>query len=218
MTLLTLSQLHQRYEELYSQHQRGQLTYDQFVEGAHQLQAQDPEGNWWTIDPISGSYSTFRNGQWVAAQPPQEPAEGTRQVDLSTSPEIPRPLRGAMKYLSSPLAVGLMSFGSAAFWLLYTSLRSGQEGFDFITPLVIGGLPLILRYFQASADRYLRSIFSLTEKVPRTMRIGAAFGLPVVMGLLFSATSDAGYGGLRLSIILSIIGSYALTRRRRMVA
>jgi len=215
MTSLTLHQLHQRYQELYAKQSQGQFTYEQFIEGAHKLQAQDAAGKWWTIDPTNGSYMTHQNGQWVAAEPSQEvTSRPISQVDLTTSPDIPKPLRGSMGCLSSPLAVGLMSFGAAAFWLIYTSLRSGQEGFDLITPLTIGVLPLLLRFFRTPMNKLLAPVFTLTAKVPRSMRTGAAFGLPVVMGLLFSATSTAGYGGLRLSVILSVIGSYALTRRR----
>lgn len=213
MTSLTLSQLHQRYEELYAQHQRGQLTYDQFIESAHQLQAQDAVGNWWTIDPVSGSYSTYKDGQWMTAQPPQQPGERPRQVDLSTSAEIPRPLRGAMRYLSSPLAVGLMSFGAAGFWYIYTSLSPSSEGSDLLTPLTIGGLPLLLRFFQGPMDRLLAPLFQLTNRVPRTMRTGAAFGLPMVLGLFFSVMGRGGYSGLQMSVVLSVLGSYALTRR-----
>jgi hypothetical protein len=215
MSPLSLHQLHQRYQEYYTRHTQGQLSYEQFVKEAHKLQALDPQGNWWTIDPTRGEYLIHRHGQWVASAPPQlEPTGGPTRADLSPSPDIPRPWRGLMRYVSSPLAVGLMSFGAAAFWFLYTSLRSGQEGFDFITPLVIGGLPLVLRVLPGSADRFLAPIFSLTDKIPRPMRTGAAFGLPMVMGLLFAATGSAGYGGLRLSVILSVLGSYALTRRR----
>ena len=44
---------------------------------------------------------------------------------------------------------------AAVLWFLYGSVRSGREGFDLITPLLMIGIPIILVWFREDIDRML---------------------------------------------------------------
>lgn len=115
--------------------------------------------------------------------------------------------------MTSPLAVGLMSFGSAGFWLIYSNIRAGQEIWDLYTPLLIAGVPLLLRIFQEKIDEFLKPVYEATTQFPYAMRTGAAFALPFVIGLVTSTMNSSGYGALRFTILTGTLGGYILTRK-----
>ncbi len=43
----------------------------------------------------------------------------------------------------------------AILWFLYGGIRSGHEGFDFITPLLMIGIPVVLVWFRTDFDQIL---------------------------------------------------------------
>ncbi|HKZ54535.1 MAG TPA: hypothetical protein VJ123_03570 [Anaerolineales bacterium] len=201
-----IAQLSHQYQQLRAQLDRRQISPEHFYQAVSQLQAMDEQGVWWTVDPSSGAFLKYVGDQWVMAGP--APA-------ASRPLPVPRatPARGGSCCLTSPLMVGLMSFGAAGLWLVYSSLRASEEGFDLLTPLLIGGLPLAMRLLQRPIDRLLSPLFSALNVFPRPLLTGAAFSLPLVCGLLSSAQSDSGYGALRLTALFGVIGGYLLTRR-----
>jgi hypothetical protein len=105
-----------------------------------------------------------------------------------------------------------MSFGAAGLWFFWTSIRavSGRERPDIVTPLLIGGLPFLLRLFQKRLDKLLGPLYAAVGSVPRSFRVGAALALPVVMGLM---TSGGGVGAVQRATFISVISGYVLTRR-----
>ena len=106
----------------------------------------------------------------------------------------------------------LLSFGAAVVWFAYTSLSPSSEGYDFLTPAVIAGTPLALRFLQKPLDKLLGPLYKLLSALPRPLLVGAALAVPVVLGGIFTR-SVGGYGGLRRSAFVSVIMGYILTRR-----
>lgn len=224
MEPLSLSGLYQRYTHLRAQLDSGTISHRQFVDRVHELQAQDGAGRWWTIDPRTGRYLTYSANGWVEASPPgsqpdvaaasreRQAAEQSRTRGRQPAADQPEASSGRWGCLSSPLATGLMSFGAAGLWFLWTSIRAvgGPEALDLVTPLLIGGLPFLLRLFQKRLDKLLGPLYAAVGSVPRSFRVGAALALPVVMGLL---ASGGGVGAVQRATFISVISGYVLTRR-----
>lgn len=199
-------QLENQYQALKKRHQSGEISQEEFISGVHQLRIQDSQGTWWTIQPETGSFLKYLNGSWVPGTPP------SGQKSISPPPRG-KPTKKGGKFLTSPLAVGLMSFGSAGLWLIYSNIRASDEVWDIITPLIMGGVPFLLRLYQDKIDQALSKVYQVTTRFPFAMRTGAAFALPVVIGLYTSTSNRAGYGALRLTTLVSILGAYILTRK-----
>jgi hypothetical protein len=201
-----------------AQLERGELSRAQFVAWVQQTRAQDPAGNWWTIDPQTGRYLTFRSNQWVPAQPPATPSAATPAQQRPATPSTatsstPAKSSGLRGCLGSPLMVGLLSFGSALVWFAYTSLSPSSEGNDFRTPLIIAGAPLLLRLLQKPLDGILSPLYKLLGKIPRPLLAGAALALPLVIGGLLTDKNGSGFGAVQSSAFFSIVLGYVLTRR-----
>jgi hypothetical protein len=215
MQSLSITQLYQYFNQLRAQYSGGQISHAQFVERAYQLQAQDSAGNWWTIDPNTGRYMTYVGSQWVPGTPREEagpPVERAHQA--GTAPRTATRKSGGLRgCLSSPIMAGLLSFGTAALWFGYTTIRSSYEGLDLVTPLLMGGVPFVLRTFQRPLDRVLAPLYAILRKFPRPMLTGVAFALPFLFGFVFTSSGGAGFGALRRSTIISVITAYVLTRR-----
>ena len=224
MEPLSLSGLYQRYTHLKAQLDSETISNQQFVDRVHQLQAQDGAGRWWTIDPQTGRYLTYSANGWVEAAPPasqpdvalasSEPqaVQQSGRPNPQQAADEPQPSGCQWGCLSSPLATGLMSFGAAGLWFFWTTLRavSGAERLDIVTPLLIGGLPFLLRLFQKRLDKLLGPLYAAVASVPRSFRVGAALALPVVMGLM---ASGGGVGAVQRATFISVISGYVLTRR-----
>jgi hypothetical protein len=217
MQPLTIQQLYEQYGQLRQQLERRQISHAHFINLVQQLRAQDPAGNWWTIDPNSGQYLTYTAGGWTPATPPPAQARPSPAVQRQPARESALPAAkkqsGCQGCLTSPITVGLLSFGSAALWLVYTTIRSSTEGLDLITPLLIGGVPFLLRLLQNQIDRALAPIYKILQAFPRPLLAGAALALPLVMGGVFTRSYGSGFGALRTATIVSVIGGYILTRR-----
>lgn len=219
---LSLTQLYERYVQLGAQLQRGEISHDQFVAQAHQLQAQDATGGWWTIDPLTGSYMTYTAQGWVNATPPpsSSPAQQGPPARVDSAPSQgppsapPRQSSGGLRgCFGSPIMTLLLSVGAALVWFAYTSLSPRSESLDLVTPLVIGGTPFLLRLLQKPLDRLLGPLYKLLNLLPRPLLVGAALAVPLVVGGILTNSEGSGYGGLQRSAFTSVVLSYVLTRR-----
>jgi len=220
MESAAIAQLSQQYQQLRAQLDRRQISPEHFYQSVSQLRSMDEQGAWWTVDPSNGALLKYVADRWVTAGP--APA-ASRPSPVPTA----TPARGGSCCLTSPLMVGLMSFGTAAVWFAYSNLndlialltgnsdaRFQREGFDLLTPLLIAGLPFSLRLLQRPLDGLLSPFLRVLNVIPRPLLTGAALSLPFVFGLVLSTSqNDQGYGDLRLTTLLSVIGGYLLTRR-----
>ncbi len=225
MPPLSLTQLYEQYVELGAQLQRGQITHEQFVARAHQLQAQDPAGQWWTIDPQTGRYLTYTANGWVEGTPAAQPVVAP-SIPAYASPIRPTPATsqreavpaqpkrsGLSGCLSSPLITIAISLGAAGLWYAYSSLSPSSEGNDTRTPLIIALTPILLQLLRRPLDWLLGPLYRILNLLPRPLLIGAAFAVPLVVGGIFTDAGGYGYTGLQRSVVTSVVLSYVLSRR-----
>jgi len=224
MQPLSISQLYERYKQLRSQLERREISHPQFVNLVQQLQAHDQNGKWWTIDPQTGRYLTYAASGWISATPPAarpsspQPKPAAGRGAPRAAPAKAKSGGGLRGCLSSPLVVGILSFGTAGVWLIYTSIRGSREGYDLLTPLVIGGVPFLVRLLQKPLDKLLSPIYKILGIVPRPLLAGAALAAPLVLGVVFAGSASRSFGALQRSIIVSVFLGYVLTRRPPEVA
>lgn len=238
MPPLSLSQLYQSYMQLRSQLENQTLSYQQFVDGVRQLQAQDATGQWWMIDPQTGRYLTYTASGWMEATPAaSQPAAQPTQTPTQTAATTPEPVtlaqraqeqpvtlsqtappsktqpRGRMGCLASSMLTSVLSIGTALVWFAYTSLTPSSESSDLTTPLLIAGTPLLIQALQKPLDKLMNPLYKMLHALPRPLLVGAAFAVPLVLGGILTRSSGYGYQGLRRSIVVSVVSGYILTRR-----
>jgi hypothetical protein len=203
---LTIQQLWQAYQQLRAQLDSGQLSHPQFVAQVQQLQACDSSGTWWMIDAQTGGYLRYDGVQWVPDYP------------RAPMPVAPAPVRAKRRGIGcgniTRFAGLIVPLIIAGFWTLYTAIPGHSEGIDLMTPLIVGGVPAALWFFRKQVDGLLKPFEPLRTKFPRTMLVGAAMALPVVLGIICSSTGGgAGYDSMRFTSLVSILGAHILTRR-----
>lgn len=201
--------LKKRYKELRSQYDDGKLSPDNFLAEVQQLRTQDSSGTWWTVDSKDGSFLRYDGSQWVPAQPPKPPKKPVASKSTFKLPKLPSNLRPLL-----PFAGLIFSTSCGVIWTLYTYIRVGQgEQADCMTPFILGGLPIALWIFRKPIGVFLRPLEPIRSTIPRPVLLGAAFAVPVVLGVLFSTISTIGYGAMRFSAVISILTAYVLTRK-----
>lgn len=196
--------LQKQYQSLRAQLQSGALSEEQFIDGVQKLNTRDSAGDIWAIDAQSGKFIIYTEDGWVYKNPPPV----THQEGTVTDTLIKNP--GCRKTLGV-LALGL-PIVSAFAWFAYSSLAPGSEGWDCITPLIIGGLPFLLMIFQRPLDVLLRPFQGIRRMTPKLVLRGAALALPFVLGIICSQTAGTEYRGLRLTLVVSMLGAYLLLR------
>jgi len=190
------AQLGSRYQGLRRQLQSGQLTPEQFASEVQRLQAQDPAGIWWTIDPSTGGFLRYQGDRWVRAGPPVRPA---------------RPGTGCLSKVA-PVSVVVLPIFSGLIWFVYSSLSPSSESWDCLTPLILTSVPLSLVLFQKPIDLFLSPFAELRRRFPKPLRLGIVLALPVVLGLLCSLVTTSGYGAMRLTSIVGMVGAHVILR------
>jgi hypothetical protein len=138
-----LRQMRTSWQDLQARLSSGQISHEQFVQMASQLQGQDAQGRAWRIDGASGQWMWWDGQAWAPAAPPaaQDVLQG--QVAEPGAPGAggaggPRTLaqllvlliKGIIKGIKRSLALRLMgalAVGGAV-WLAHTFLLIGPNG------------------------------------------------------------------------------------------
>jgi hypothetical protein len=201
--------LKKKYKQLRSQYDDGKLSPDHFLAEVRQLRTQDSSGTWWAVNPKDGSFLRYDGSNWVLAKPLKAPRASTPPELPFKLPELSSSLRPLL-----PFAGLILSTSCGVLWTLYTFIRVGQgEPADCMTPFILGGLPIALWVFRKPIGVYLRPLEPIRRTIPRPVLLGAAFAVPVVLGVLLSTITSYGYGAMRLSAFISILVAYVLSRR-----
>lgn len=204
MSYPNFDELRQQYQELLSQKKSALLNDEQFIAEVQKLTTQDADGAFWAIEPQSGEFMIYTEQGWVFQQPEQNSnAELKIKQTLIKNPGCRRAL--GILALTLPFISGLI-------WFVYSSLAPGSEGWDCLTPLIIIGVPLLLLAFQRPIDSLLKPIQNMRRMAPKLVLRGAALALPFVVGIVCSKTVGTEYQGLRLSLIICMLGAYVLLR------
>lgn len=215
--VLSIHELYNRFQLLLAQYRRGELSQQAFVQAVQEMQAQDAAGNWWMMDPGMGNFLKYDGVNWVPAPAPI--SIPSKQAPQSRAQQTPVKQKGRGCFLSSPIMATLYAVFAAFVWMYYANFTSSAESSyrDWYTPFLMAGLPILLRLVRNPLNKLLRPLDGLYRIVPRVMRIGMAFGLPLFFGILFSLRDSsntlAGFSALRNTTFWSVMGAYFLTRR-----
>lgn len=216
------NQFQQRYQQLRAMREAGQLNPHQFIAEVQKLRWQDSSRVWWTIN-TDGVFLYYDGRQWMPAQPPQvarvlpthAPAAPPRLTSISPQSGTTTRRVSAMKTLGPALAI-IPSIACGALWFLYTFLGvfkyEGIRGIDCITPLIIGGLPVLFWVLKKPIDKLLLPLKPVIQTVPKPLRLGFALAVPIVLGCGSSVVFSSGYLALNVSAFVSVMTAAVLLR------
>jgi hypothetical protein len=232
MTNDPIEQMRTNYRQLATQHQAGQLSWEQFVARVGQLQAKDQYGVPWSIDPRDGSMLRYDGSQWLPDTPPPQsaaqrpsaasPTPGSSVASLEKVAGTPKALRPTMQRLHAraiamPLLALVPSMACGGLWFLYTFLgifkSEGLQGIDFLTPIIVVGVPMVFWFYKKPLDKLLAPLDPIIGSIPTPLRFGIIFGVPMTLSCICSSVDSSGYGALRFSSLVSILIATILTRK-----
>ncbi len=179
----------------------GRISPQQFLAQVQTLRGQDSQGTWWTVEAASGRLLCFDGRQWVLPGPPPPPPTASPAQQKSR--------------ISSGLALAI-SIGTPLFfaflYFCWASIRASVEGLDCLTPLIMGGVPVLFILFHKPLDRLLILIQPLRQRIPRPFLWGVSLALPVALGLIGSSLSYSALGAIRFNMLVGMLVSFVLLR------
>ena len=216
MAVSNFAQMRARYQKLTEQFRAGALSRAQYVSALQALRWQDESGSWWSLRPSDGAFLRYNGVAWVEAVPPLEPNADAPSAELPGGTEQEGSPAGTKSPLRAlvPFAGLIVASSCSVLWGLYTLLRLGQgEPADLLTPVLVMGLTLALWVFQRPLGALIRPVTMLLRPLPRPLLVGAALAFPVLTGLVCSSLTTYGYGAMRWTAVVSMLGAYVLTYR-----
>ena len=165
--------------------------------------------------------------------PAQMVSAGLRPAPVTTSASVPTPAkvlspspmpppgqettngRSPLK-LAAPVLVLIPSLLCGSLWFLYTFIGvfkyEGIRGIDCLTPLIVGGLPVLFWLLKKPLDRLLMPLKPVIQAVPKPLRLGVCLAIPVFLGCGCSMLSPSGYLALSVSALVSVVTAGLLMR------
>jgi hypothetical protein len=213
--------------ELFQQYRgwlkEGRITPEQFQTEMVKLRWADTGGVWWTIDSAKGTFLRYDGARWMPAQPPRAalqpapvPPSRAQSVPLPQK-ESPTLARIRKLVAATPILALVPSVACGGLWFLYTTLgildSEGLRGVDFITPIIVIGVPLLLWFFKKPIDRLLAPLGPTLQTIPMPLRFGIVLALPIFLGCGCATVSSSGYGSLNFVSLVSILAAAVLTRK-----
>ena len=147
----------------------------------------------------------------AAAQP--DPA-GSTFMDLRTFRTISRSTpAGRRPQAWWDLLSVLGGVAGAVIWFLYASVRSAGEGFDFISPALMIGIPVLLAMKRESIDALLLPLQRYRRRFPRSLLVGAGLAVPFLTAfLLYNLLGITQYSLMYTNLVVGTFCSYAIIR------
>jgi hypothetical protein len=215
------NQFQQRYQQMRAMREAGRLSPQQFMAALQNLRWQDSNRFWWTINP-EGVFLRFDGQQWVPTLPPQPapmapdpvPVAARRAAQTASTPRTTKSGR-SLRTLAPILAV-ILSLACGGAWFLYTLIGAYKAesvwGIDWITPLIVGGLPLLFLVFRKPIDKLLLPVKPIIQRVPKPLRVIIALVVPVLLSCGCSTLASSGYLALNVSTFVSVMTAAVLLR------
>jgi len=101
----------------------------------------------------------------------------------------------------------------AAIWFVYTFLSPSSEGWDFITPLLMIAIPVILVSFRKPIDELLMPLQPHRAKLPRLLLLGVGICIPFLTAwVLLNLLNVREYSLIRVTMVAGTCMAYAVTR------
>ena len=122
-------------------------------------------------------------------------------------------MKGAVRTTKQVLGIlGLLvPLATAGFWMIYSLLARG-EARDFLTPLIVGGVPLLFVFLRRPIDRILLPLQPILGIIPKLLRYILALVFPLVLAYAIASRTSSGYGVARVVALIGLIGGYVLIR------
>ncbi len=202
---------------------QGQISPASYASAVNALRVTDTTGKIWQPDPYGSGWLYWNGSAWQTAVPPsaKEPERSKDFKEFKSSLMTVDEFRKVSKEV--PLAKrpqkwwDLLSIlggvTGAVLWFLYGGIRSGQEGFDLITPLLMIGIPVILVWFRKDIDMILLPLQTQRKKISRIILIGLGIAAPFLTAwILYNIFFISQYPLMQANIILGTMISYAIVR------
>lgn len=222
-----------RQADLAARLRQGTLSPSQYAEAVGKLQVMDPRGVWWQPSPDGTGWLRYDGTRWLAAIPPVQDGRQS-PAGANTPPERPKDFNEFKSSLMSvddfkkiskevPLAKRpqkwwdllsiLGGIVGAILWFLYGGIRSGREGFDLITPLLMIAIPVFLVWFRADIDQMLQPLQPTRRKISKIILIGLGIATPFLTAwILYNIFHFSEYPLMQANILLGTLVSYAIVR------
>jgi hypothetical protein len=228
---MNFEEARKQFSRLSAQRKHGQISEEQYTAAVNGLRVQDASGAWWQPDPATGGWITWNGSAWIQGTPPQgaPPAQGTRGgpagasqsrtdkgtfMDLKTFREIShnKPMKERPQRWFDLLSI-LAGVVAAVLWSLYMSIRASSEGIDFLTPLLLIGIPVVLALYRGRIDDMLLPIQPYRKRLPRPVLLGLGLVTPFLTAfILFNVFGISNFALLHWNLIIGILLSYAIVR------
>ena len=228
---MDFSEAERRRTFLSGQLTSGQITHETFTASINTLRVTDAAGRSWQPMPARAGWLCWNGTAWQPATPPEFAKEGW------TGPQPRSSAKDFSEFKSSLMTVDefrkvskdvplakrpqkwwdllsiLGGIAGAVLWFIYGGIRSGQEGFDLITPLLMIAIPVILVWFRADIDQLLLPLQPSRKKFSRILLIGFGIATPFLTAwLLYNIFHISQYPLMQWNIVLGTMVSYALVR------
>lgn len=202
---------------------QGQISTVSYTNAVNALRVTDQSGRIWQPDPSGTGWLCWNGSTWQAAQPPSvtvpERAKDFKDFKSSLmtlgefktlSKDVPLAKRPQKWWDLLSILGGVLG---AILWFLYGGIRSGREGFDFITPLLMIGIPVVLVWFRTDIDQVLLPLQPHRKKVARIILIGLGIATPFLTAwILYNIFNISQYPLMQLNLLVGTLAAYAIIR------
>jgi hypothetical protein len=202
---------------------QGQISPESYSSAVNALRVTDSSGEVWQPDPSGTGWLCWNGSGWQTAQPPSvtlpERAKDFKDFKSSLmtlgefktlSKDVPLAKRPQKWWDLLSILGGVLG---AILWFLYGGIRSGREGFDFITPLLMIGIPVVLVWFRRDIDQVLLPLQPHRKKVARIILIGLGIATPFLTAwILYNIFNISQYPLMQLNLLVGTLAAYAIIR------
>lgn len=228
MNTIDFIEAEQRRTDLSRQLAQGQITPEVFTASVNALRLTDSAGRIWQPSPSAMGWLCWNGTAWQAATPP-ETGQGSPPAQKSAkdfnefksslmtmdefkkvSKDVPLAKRPQRWWDLLSILGGVVG---AILWFLYGSVRSGQEGFDFITPLLMIAIPVIMVWFRGDIDQILLPLQPHRKKISKIILIGLGIATPFLTAwLLYNIFHISEYPLMQANMVIGTFAAYSITR------
>jgi hypothetical protein len=225
---MDFSEAEQQRSGLLARYRSGHLTADQYAAAVGNLRVMDAQGFTWQPNPNGDGWLFWTGTAWQAGTLPfmtgQESGQPQKAKDFKEfqsslmtvdefrkiSKDVPLAKRPQKWWDLLSIMGGIVG---AILWFLYGGIRSGREGFDLITPLLMIAIPVILVWFRADIDQMLQPLQPTRKKISKILLIGLGIATPFLTAwILYNIFNIDQYPLMQANIIVGTLAAYAITR------
>jgi hypothetical protein len=223
--MMDFIQAEQQRQQLSGQLSREQITRDQYTAAINALRVTDPQGRWWQPDPGGPGWLAWNGSVWSPATPPSgtgglQPGTAKDFVEFRSqlmtvdefkkmSREVPLSKRPQKWWDLASILGGIVA---ACLWLLYSGNPWG-EGIDFITAVLMAGLPIFMIWFREDVDVILLSIQPYRKDINKLLLVGIGMAFPFLTSFILFNFLDIRENALvQYNMIIGTFGAYIITR------